>query len=317
MKLGVIMDPIDGIYIKKDSTFAMLLAAQSQEWELYYMEQSDLFIKDNKAMTNCRIISVQDNKAKWYQIQQSLTVLLSGLDVILMRLDPPFDTEYSYTTHILDLAKNEGAFVVNDPAGLRNTNEKMFIYAFPQCIAPTLVSRNPDIIKTFISENEEVVLKPLNGMGGASIFKIKNGDPNTNVTIETLASNQTQFVMAQKYIPDIVDGDKRILLINGKPVDYALARIPMAGETRGNLAAGATGKGVELSEKDRWICEQVGPTLKKRGLLFVGLDVIGDYLTEINVTSPTCIRELDSIYNIDIAGDLMKTIESIIHARRS
>ena len=317
MKLGVIMDPIGGINIKKDSTFAMLLAAQSQGWELYYMEQSDLFIKDNKAMTNCKVISVQDNNAKWYQIHQSLTVLLSDLDVVLMRLDPPFDSEYIYTTYILDLAKNEGAFVVNDPAGLRNSNEKMFTSVFPQCIPPTLISRNPDLIKSFIRENEEIVLKPLHSMGGRSVFKIKIGDLNTNVIIETLTNYHTQFVMAQKYIPEIAEGDKRILLINGKPVDYALARIPMVGETRGNLAAGGIGKGVELSDKDRWICEQVGPTLKERGLLFVGLDVIGDYLTEINVTSPTCIRELDSIYNIDIAGNLMKTIESIIHARRS
>ena len=316
MKLGVIMDPIDGITIKKDSTFAMLLAAQSRDWELYYMEQSDLFIKDNKAMANCRTISVQDNNVEWYQIHRSLAAQLSDLDVIFMRLDPPFNIEYIYTTYILDLAKSEGTFIVNDPAGLRNTNEKMFTTIFPQCIPPTLVSGNPNLIKAFISENEEVVLKPLHSMGGRSIFKIKNGDLNTNVIIETLTSYYTQFVMAQKFIPEITEGDKRILLINGKPVKYALARSPMAGETRGNLAAGGTGKGVELSDKDRWICDQVGSSMKERGLLFVGLDIIGDYLTEINVTSPTCIRELDSIYNIDIAGDLIRTIESIIPSRR-
>ena len=310
MKLGVIMDPISGINVKKDSTLAMMLAAQKKGWEIYYMELNDLFIHQHRAMANTCIISVEDNKAKWFELNQPSTIALAELDAILMRKDPPFNIEYIYSTYILEYAESEGTLVVNSPAGLRDVNEKMFINYFPQCIAPTLVSRNHDQLLEFVREHEVVVLKPLEGMGGKSVFKLTHRDPNTNVIIETLTSEQTRFIMAQQYIPEISAGDKRILLIDGKPVDYALARIPMAGETRGNLAAGGTGKGVELSDRDRWICAQVGPTLVKKGLFFVGLDVIGDYLTEINVTSPTCIRELDSIYNIDIGTQLMDMIQS-------
>ncbi len=312
MKLGVIMDPIDGINIKKDSTFAMLLAAQKRGWKLYYMEQGDLFVAEQQARANSRILSVQDDKSDWFRFHQSATIALSELDALLMRKDPPFDIEYIYTTYILELASNEGLLVVNDPASLRDVNEKMYINRFPQCIAPTLVTRNPEQIRTFIREQEIAVLKPLEGMGGKSVFRVEHGDPNTSVIIETLTDSHQRFIMAQKYLSAIHEGDKRILLIDGEPVEYALARIPMQGETRGNLAAGGAGRGVELSERDRWICDQVGPVLREKGLMFVGLDVIGDYLTEINVTSPTCIRELDSLYNIDISDQLMNAIAARI-----
>lgn len=310
MKLGVVMDPITGINIKKDSTFAMLLAASKRGWDLYYMEQKDLFIEQEQARAHTRMLTVQDDKSNWFGFHQQSTIALPDLDALLMRKDPPFDIEYIYSTYILELAQKQGLLVVNDPRSLRDVNEKMFINHFPQCIAPTLVTRNHDQLLTFIRQQGEAVLKPLEGMGGKSVFKVTQGDPNTNVIIETLTDGHRRYIMAQKYLPEIAQGDKRILLIDGIPVDYALARIPMAGETRGNLAAGGTGKGVALSQRDRWICAQVGPELRQRGLMFVGLDVIGDYLTEINVTSPTCIRELEAIYNIDIAGKLLDTIGS-------
>ena len=307
------MDPITGINIKKDSTFAIMLAAQNKGWDLYYMELNDLFISECRAMANTRIISVEDNKTKWFEFRQQETIALAELDAVLMRKDPPFNIEYIYSTHIMEYAESEGVLVVNRPAGLRDVNEKMYINHFPKCIAPSLVSRSQSQLLEFLSEHKQVVLKPLEGMGGKSVFKLGQGDPNTNVIIETLTSDQTRYIMAQKYIPEIKEGDKRILLIDGKPVDFALARIPMEGETRGNLAAGGTGIGVELTDRDRWICEQVGPALVEKGLLFTGLDVIGDYLTEINVTSPTCIRELDTIYNINIGGQLMDVIQRKIN----
>jgi glutathione synthase len=306
------MDPISGINVKKDSTLAMLLAAQSRCWDIYYMEMNDLYVDAGLSMARTRQLSVSDDASDWYQFKDEEVIALSDLDVILMRKDPPFDMEFIYATYILELAMNSGVLVVNRPASLRDANEKMFITHFPQCIAPTLVTRDADRIHQFLEKHDEIILKPLDGMGGSSIFRIKRGDPNTSVVIETLTSLQTRYIMVQKFISEISAGDKRILLINGEPVDYALARVPLAGETRGNLAAGGTGKGVELSERDRWICEQVAPTLREKGLIFVGLDVIGDYLTEINVTSPTCIRELDKIYDMDIAGMLMDCIESTV-----
>ena len=312
MKLGIIMDPISGINVKKDSTLAMLLAAQSRRWDIYYMEMNDLYVDAGLSMARTRQLSVSDDTSDWYQFKDEEVKALSDLDVILMRKDPPFDMEFIYATYILELAMNSGVLVVNRPASLRDANEKMFITHFPQCIAPTLVTRDADRIHQFVEKHDEIILKPLDGMGGSSIFRIKRGDPNTNVVIETLTSLQTRYIMVQKFISEISAGDKRILLINGEPVDFALARVPLAGETRGNLAAGGTGKGVELSDRDRWICEQVAPTLREKGLIFVGLDVIGDYLTEINVTSPTCIRELDKIYDLDIAGMLMDCIESTV-----
>jgi glutathione synthase len=309
MKLGVVMDPISGINIKKDSTFAMMLAALNRGWEIHYMELNDLFIQDSRAYAATRKLTVKDDKSRWYEFHEDQIIPLSDLNALLMRKDPPFDIEYIYATYILEYAQQEGLLVINDPSGLRDVNEKMFINRFPDCIAPTIVSRDHARLRQFIIDHNEAVLKPLEGMGGKSVFRLHNGDPNTNVIIENLTSDHSRYVMAQKFIPEISEGDKRILLINGKPVDYALARIPMAGETRGNLAAGGTGKGVDLSDRDRWICQQVAPALVEKGLLFVGLDVIGDYMTEINVTSPTCIRELDSIYGINIGDMLMEMIE--------
>ena len=316
MKLGVVMDPIEGINVKKDSTLAMLLAAQKRQWDIHYMEMNDIYVEDGSAVARNRRLRVADDDSDWYQFQGEEVTSLADFDVILMRKDPPFDMEFIYATYILELAAIQGALVINNPASLRDANEKMFITHFPQCIAPTLVTRESSQIRDFIAEHGEIILKPLDGMGGSSIFRIKHGDPNTNVAIETLSALGTRFIMIQKYISEISEGDKRILLINGEPIDYALARVPLAGETRGNLAAGGTGSGIELSERDRWICEQVAPVLIEKGLMFVGLDVIGDFLTEINVTSPTCIRELDRIYNIDIASKLMDCIETTVQSRK-
>ena len=308
MKLGVIMDPITGIKIHKDSTFAMLLAAQKRNWDILYMELPDLYLRDDRPYARMRELTVRDNKHDWFSYTGEQTLPLDQLDIILMRKDPPFNMEYIYTTHLLDHAERAGVLVVNRPGSLRDANEKLFISHFPACAPPTLVTRNAGLIKSFIEEHQEIILKPLDGMGGHSIFRTHTTDHNTNVIIESLTNHGSRFAVAQKYLPEIMHGDKRILMIDGEPVDYALARIPMAGEHRGNLAAGGTGKGVELSTRDRWICDQVGPVLRDKGLLFVGLDVIGDYLTEINVTSPTCIRELEAIYSIDIAGRLMDTL---------
>ncbi|MEJ2760204.1 MAG: glutathione synthase [Gammaproteobacteria bacterium] len=317
MKLGVVMDPIGGIKTYKDSTFAMLLAAQKRGLELHYMEQHDLFIEDGRAMTGACTVSVEDNTSDWYRLGEKQTRPLSDFDAVLMRKDPPFNMEYVHTTYILELAQRQGTLVINNPASLRDVNEKMIINFFPQCIAPTLVSRNLDQIRNFVRHHGEVVLKPLDSMGGASVFRTHKDDLNLNVIIETLTENESRFIMAQVYISAISEGDKRILLIDGEPVEYALARVPMAGETRGNLAAGGIGRGVELGPRDRWLCEQVGPVLKQMGLVFVGLDVIGDYLTEINVTSPTCIRELEAIYNIDIAGRFIELVREKVLAARS
>ena len=316
MKLGVVMDPISGIKTYKDSTFAMMLAAQQRGLDLYYMEQHDLYIEDGKAMACACNVAVEDNADDWYRLGTRQAQPLADFDALLMRKDPPFNMEYVYTTYILELAQRQGVLVVNHPASLRDANEKMIINFFPQCIAPTLVSRDLEQIRTFVRHHGEVVLKPLDGMGGASVFRTDKDDPNLNVIIETLTRDETRFIMGQMYIPAISEGDKRILLIDGEPVEFALARVPMAGETRGNLAAGGTGRGVELSKRDRWLCEQVGPRLKQMGLLFVGLDVIGDYLTEINVTSPTCIRELEAIYNIDIAGRFIEMVRDKALAAR-
>jgi glutathione synthase len=254
------------------------------------------------------VLKVHDDMHDWYGFGEESVLPLGELDVILMRKDPPFDTEYVYATYILEQAEDDGAWVINDPAALRDTNEKFAVTWFPQCCVPTLITRQMTQIREFLEEQGEIVVKPLYGMGGASIFRLRQGDPNISVVLETLTDYGRRFAMAQRYIPEISQGDKRILMIDGKPVPYALARIPAQGESRGNLAAGGRGEGVELSERDRWICAQVGPTLCEMGLLFVGLDVIGDYLTEINVTSPTCVRELDRIYGLNIAGELLDAI---------
>ena len=308
ISLGVVMDPIESINIKKDSTFAMLLESQRRGWEIWYMQQKDLFLSENQASARMQNLSVEDNPGNWFSLGQVRTVPLGTLDVILMRKDPPFDMEYIYTTYLLELAEKAGVLIVNKPRGLRDANEKFFALHFPQCGPPTLVAREPGRLKSFLEEQADIVVKPLDGMGGASVFRLQQGDPNRNVTLETLTAHGRLLTMAQCYVPEVTAGDKRILLIDGEPVPYALARIPQPGETRANLAAGGRGEGAPLSNRDRWICGQVAPRLREMGLLFVGLDVIGDYLTEINVTSPTCARELDAQFGLDIGGDLMAAI---------
>ena len=310
VKLGVVMDPIESITVKKDTTLAMLLAAQRRGWEIHYMLQQDMYSQQGVSCAQMRALTVRDDTEDWFEFGESSDSPLGELDVVLMRKDPPFDLDYIYSTYLLEQAEQQGCLVVNSPQSLRDCNEKIFATRFPQCCPEFLVSSSAEKLKAFYQQHEDVIYKPLDGMGGASIFHVKPGDSNLSVIIETLTLEGQRQIMAQKYIPEIVDGDKRILLIDGEPVEYALARIPLSGESRGNLAAGGTGVAQELSDRDRWICEQVSPALKERGLLFVGLDVIGDYLTEINVTSPTCIREIDAAKGTDIASDLMDQIES-------
>jgi len=302
------MDPIGAINYHKDSTLAMLLAAQARGWQLFYMEMNDLAMRDGVAQASMRPLTVFADAGHWYELGEPQQAPLHHLDTILMRKDPPFDMEYIYATYLLEQAERCGTLVVNRPQSLRDANEKVFTARFPQCTPPTLISRQAALLRAFIAEHDEVILKPLEGMGGASIFKVSRNDPNTSVIIETLTTHGSRYAMAQRFIPEISAGDKRILLIDGEPVPFALARVPAKGELRGNLAAGGHGIGVELSARDRWICEQVAPTLRDMGLIFVGIDVIGDYLTEVNVTSPTCIRELDKQYSLDIGGQLMEAI---------
>jgi len=316
VKLAVVMDPIQSINFKKDTTLAMLNAAQKKGWQLFYIEQDGLYLEDGKAMAIMQDLSVEMNPQNFFTLGPESRQSLADVDVILMRKDPPFNREFIYSTYILEQAEREGVLVVNKPQALRDFNEKVSATLFPQCCTPVLVSRKKELLQDFYKAQKDVIFKPLDGMGGTGIFRIKPGDPNISVIIETLTEYGTRQIMAQSFIPEISSGDKRILMIDGKPVGFALARLPAANETRGNLAAGGTAKGVELSDRDRWICDQVGPTLKENGLLFVGLDVIGDYLTEVNVTSPTCIRELDEIFNLDIAGDLMNCIEQKLQQLR-
>lgn len=304
------MDPIDSITVKKDTTLAMLLAAQRQGWELHYMLQGDLYSQQGVSRASTRPLDVRDDPNDWFTLGDATDRALSELDVILMRKDPPFDLDYIYSTYLLEQAQQAGCLVVNDPQSLRDCNEKMFATQFPECCPDFVVSSSARVLKAFYQQHEDVIYKPLDGMGGSSIFRVQPGDSNLSVIIEMLTMQGQRQIMAQKYLPEIVDGDKRILLIDGEPIPYCLARIPASGESRGNLAAGGKGVTRELSDRDRWICEQVSPSLKERGLLFVGLDVIGDYLTEINVTSPTCVREIDAERDLDVAGDLMKCIEN-------
>jgi glutathione synthase len=316
IRLGIVMDPIQSIKPYKDSSFAMLLAAQSRGWQLFYMEQSDLYQHDGEISASMRKLRVFDRDHDWFELSEASDQPLEKLDAVLMRKDPPLDMEFLYATYLLERASARGVLIVNRADSLRNCNEKLFTGWFPQCCTPSLVSRDPSRLRGFLDDHGDIILKPLDAMGGASIFRVTRSDPNISVILETLTELGHRTAMAQKFIPEISAGDKRILMINGEPVPYALARIPAKGETRGNLAAGGRGEGVELSARDLWICEQVGPELRQRGLLFVGIDVIGDYLTEINVTSPTCIRELDTIYGLDIASDLMDVIENQLAADR-
>jgi glutathione synthase len=310
VKLGVVMDPISEITVKKDSSLAMLLAAQVRGWSLEYMQLNDLFFRDGICHGRMRPVVVRDDPADWFDLGDARTRPLSELDVVLMRKDPPFDMEYIYATYLLERAEQAGVLVVNKPQSLRDANEKMYTAWFPQCCPPTVVTREMSRLYEFLNVEKEIIVKPLDGMGGASIFRVTEGEANTNVIFETMTRHESRFIMAQRFLPEIRDGDKRVLLINGEPLPYALARVPAEGDARGNLAAGATGVGVELSERERWIASQVGPVVREKGLMFVGLDVIGEHLTEINVTSPTCIRELDAIYGLDIGAQLMDAIEA-------
>ena len=303
------MDPIQSIKRHKDSSFAMLLEAQARGWSLWYMEMNELLLQEGRAWARMRQLEVVDQPDNWFSFSGERTVALDELDVILMRKDPPFDMEYIYATYLLELAENRGSLVVNKPQALRDANEKLYTAWFPQCCPATLVSRRHKDFKAFLETHRDIILKPLGGMGGTSIFRITENDANKNVILETLTAMQTRYAMAQRFIPEISAGDKRILIVDGVAVPYALARVPCEGETRGNLAAGGYGHGVELSERDHWIVDQVTPSLQKAGIMFAGLDVIGDYLTEINVTSPTCIRELDGMYNLNISSMLMDGIE--------
>jgi glutathione synthase len=315
VRLGIVMDPIAGIAFKKDSSLAMLLAAQARGWSLFYMEQQDLYQLGSQARGRMRPLRVFNDPEHWFELDAEIDEPLGELDVILMRKDPPFNGEYVYATYLLELAEQAGALVVNRPQSLRDCNEKFFATQFPQCTPPTLVSRRSDILREFAREHRDIILKPLDEMGGASIFRHREGDPNLSVILETLTDHGARQIMAQRYIPEIKAGDKRILMIDGEPVPYCLARIPAAGETRGNLAAGGRGEARPLSDRDREIAAIVGPHLRARGLLFVGLDVIGDYLTEINITSPTCIREIDNAYGTRIGEQLMDAIEAKLQAR--
>lgn len=310
IKVGIVMDPIQAISYKKDTSLAMLVAAQQRGWSLFYMEQGDLYLKGEEAMGQMRPLKVAYDPNDWYALGDMMQQPLAELDVILMRKDPPFDSNFIYSTYLLERAEQAGTLIVNKPQSLRDCNEKMFATQFPQCCPPLLVSSQASLLKAFHQEHGDVIFKPLDGMGGSSIFRLKADDSNFSVIVETLTDGGKRPIMAQKYLPEIVDGDKRILLIDGDPVPYALARIPAVGESRGNLAAGGSGRAQPLSDRDRWICSQVRDSIREKGLLFVGLDVIGDYLTEINVTSPTCVREIDRAYDLDIAGDLMQVIEN-------
>ncbi len=309
IKLGIVMDPIEAISYKKDSSLAMLWAAADRGWQLYYMTASDLFVENGDPKAKAAPLKVFRDPEHWFEKGPSEIIALESMNVILMRKDPPFDNEFIYNTYILEAAERRGSLVVNKPASLRDCNEKMFATQFPQCCPAHLVSADSDLLREFHKTHGDVIFKPLDGMGGSQIFRLKADDPNVSVIIETLTELGRQTIMAQQFLPAIVDGDKRILIVDGEPMPYGLARIPASGETRGNLAAGGRGEPVPLNDRDYWICEQVIPTLLDNGLLFVGLDVIGDYLTEINVTSPTCIREIDNAHNLDIAGKLMDAIE--------
>jgi glutathione synthase len=312
IKLGMVMDTIDHINIKKDTSFAMLLEAQARGWELHYMELNDIYLRNGRAYAKTRTLKVQRNERQWYEFIHEQDIALDQLQVILMRKDPPFDQEFLYATYLLELAESRGTYVVNKPQSLRDANEKLFTAWFPQCCAETVVTRNSARIRAFLAEQGEIILKPLDGMGGASIFYVHPNDSNLSVILETMTQHNSRYVMAQKYLPEIKDGDKRLLLVNGEPIPYCLARIPAQGESRGNLAAGGSAVGRPITEQDRWIAGQVGPTLRAKGLVFVGLDIIGSKLTEINVTSPTCVQELDRQFGINICALLMDHIENTL-----
>ena len=310
LEVGVVMDPIESINFKKDSTLAMLLAAQQRGFRLRYMEMGDLFVRDGEGRARMRELRVANDPRRWFELDAPQTRPLGELDVILMRKDPPFDMEFVYSTYILERAEAAGTLVVNRPQSLRDANEKMYTAWFASCCPPTLVTRSLPLLHEFLAEHADIIVKPLDGMGGMSIFRVRSGEPNTNVIFETLTDSGMRYAMAQRFVPEIAEGDKRVLLIEGEAMPFALARVPAADDARGNLAAGARAVPIEIGDREREIARTVGPVARERGLIFVGLDVIGDYLTEVNVTSPTCIREIEAECDIDIAGRLMDAIET-------
>ena len=312
MNIGFLMDPLSTINIKKDTTFAMLLAAQERNWQVHVLLPEHIWLQDGIAWGRMHVVRVFDDPAHFYELGEMIEQPLVDLDALIMRKDPPVTMQYMYLTYLLEQAEAQGLLVLNKPASLRDANEKLFTAWFPQCCPRTLVTSESDLIMDFVESVDDAIIKPLDGMGGNSVFRLSAGDPNQHVIIETITQRGAQKVMVQQFIPEIISGDKRILMIDGEPVPYALARVPAADDFRGNLASGAEPVGRELTDRDRWICEQVGPVLKEKGLLFVGLDVIGDYLTEINVTSPTCARELNRLYGLDIAGDFLDVVAGYV-----
>lgn len=310
--LGVIMDPIAGINPKKDTTLAILLAAQQRDWPIFYMEAKDLFLINDQPYARMRSLQVTDDAKNWFELGKENISRLDSLSVILMRKDPPIDMQYIYTTQLLNKAEQHGVLIANCPQSLRDFNEKLFTLNFPQCCPPSLVTSNIHAAQEFLLEHQDIIAKPLDGMGGRSVFRLRISDPNSNVILETLTTNNQSYMMVQRYIPEVsAGGDKRIIMINGEPIPYALARLAPPGETRANLAVGGKGKVVKLTERDVWICQQVGPSLREKGLLFVGLDVIGDYLTEVNITSPTGVREIDAQCKLNIGLQFIDTIYTL------
>ena len=312
MKLGVVMDPISSINYEKDSTLSILLESQLRGYDIYYMEPNSLFLSEEGAFAMTCKITAKADPENWYELTEKKISPLSELDLILMRQDPPFDSSYIYNTYVLEAAAKQGVEVVNKPSSLRDCNEKVFISEFPQCTTPFFITSDIKLLREFIEEKDDAVVKPLDGMGGASIFRLRKEDPNIAVILENITNKGEVKVMIQRYIPEIIEGDKRILLVDGIPMEAAIARVPAEGELRGNLAAGAKAVARSLSEQDKWICDQVGPKLKELGLVLVGLDVIGDYLTEINVTSPTCFQEYKNLCGIDVASELINCLEEKI-----
>ena len=309
MKLGVVMDPIETINFKKDSTLAMMIEAQRKGHEIIYITPDSLFINSGISYASSNKMEVRNDPSDWFTKEEETIIELSELDSILMRQDPPFNSGYIYNTYVLEMAARQGVNVFNNPRSLRDCNEKVYATEFPQCCTKHLVTSRKDFLTDFVLENKDTVIKPLDGMGGASIFRVKANDPNLNVILETITDHFTEKVMIQEFIPEIIEGDKRILIVNGKPMSASIARVPAEGELRGNLAAGASAVAKSLSDRDLWICEEVGPSLVEKGLLLVGLDIIGDYLTEINVTSPTCFKEYKDLCDIDVAEIFIKSVE--------
>jgi glutathione synthase len=315
VRLVVVMDPIAAIKPAKDTTLGLLLAAQARGWELFYAELKDLWLRDGIAWGRLAPLEVMEDSSSWFSLGKAQSSKLGEFDVILMRKDPPFDTEYIYSTYILERAQLQGALVCNRPQGLRDMNEKVYTAWFPECCAPTLITRDMHAMGEFLSEHGKAVCKPLDGMGGKSIFVLEQGDKNRNVVFETLTGYGTRYAIVQRYLPQIVTGgDCRIILVDGEPVPFALQRIPAPEDNRGNLAAGARAESRPLNDRDRWLCAQIGPKLRAAGMLFVGLDVIGDYVTEINVTSPTGIRELNKKHGVDIGAMLVDAIDRTLSA---